>query len=162
MCRPSSSSGWQPGLAGAPNKLRMAARKLSLGVKTRHELLVDERMRAPAVQQLFPDVAQLRIELDFSEPHGRASPPSPQRHTLYGPAAAFFRFRCPCADCDGDFDLTEPMTALIKSGIDGKQIVFRTGQFACQGVQFRSHPTLEASCPMQLKFKLRIELKQAA
>ncbi len=142
--------------------MRVAARKPSLGAKTKHELLLYERMRSPTVHQLFPEVDQLRIELDFSEPHGRASPPSPQLHTLYGAASAFFRFRCPCADCDGDFDLTDSVTALIRSRTDSKRTVLRTGQYGCQGVQFRSHPTLEASCPMQLKFRLRIELKQAA
>ena len=142
--------------------MRTAVRKPSVGVKTKHELLTSERMRAPAVQQLFPDVVQLRIELDFGESRGRASPPSSQLHTLYGAAAAFFRFRCPCADCDGDFDLTEPVTALVNSGADRNQAASSLGQYSCQGVQFRSHPALETSCPMQLKFRLRIELKQAA
>jgi hypothetical protein len=142
--------------------MRVARRKPSLGVMTKHELLLNERMRAPTVQQLFPEVAQLRIELDFSEHHGRASPPSSQLHTLYGGASAFFRFRCPCADCDGDFDLTDSVAVLVRSRVNGNHTVLRTGQFGCQGVQFRSHPSLEAACPIQVKFRLRIELKQAA
>lgn len=142
--------------------MHVAARKSSSGVKTKREILVVERMRAATVQQQFPEVAQLRIDLDFSESRGRSLPPSAQLHTLYGAAAAFFRFQCPCADCDGDFDLTEPVTGLIKSGTGSKQSGSRTGQYGCQGVQFRSHPALEAPCPMQLKYRLRIELKRAS
>lgn len=142
--------------------MRMAARRSSTVPQTKQELLVTERLRAPAVHQLFPHVAELRIELDFSEPRGRASPPSSQLHTLYGGASAFFRFRCPCADCDGDFDLTEPVTTLINSTANGERGAIQAGQYACRGVQFRAHPSLEAACPMQLKYRLRIELKQAA
>jgi len=140
----------------------VAPRRSSAVVQTKQELLVSERLRAPAVHQVFPHVAQLRIELEFSEARGRASPPSPQFHTLYGGASAFFRFRCPCADCDGDFDLTEPVTALISATANGQPAVFQAGQYACQGVQFRSRPELATLCPLQLKYRVRIELKHAA
>lgn len=61
------------------------------------------RATAPALRATFPTVEQLRIELKF-EASG-ASVPTPQSHVLYPPARAFFEYRCPCGDCDGQFDL---------------------------------------------------------
>jgi len=64
-------------------------------------------------------VGQLRIELVFDDVN--AHRPSPQQHTLFPAAAAFYRFVCPCTDCDGDFDLKPAVTALLKNATWRKQ-----------------------------------------
>src|SRR5580693_8139140 len=82
--------------------MRIATRKSSK-ISGRERLML-ERTRSAPLREMFPDVDQLRIELVFDD--ASAFIPSPQLHTLYPAAAAFFRFACPCADCDGDFDLS--------------------------------------------------------
>ena len=82
--------------------MRITARKSSK--ITGRERLMSERTRSAPLRDVFPNVDQLRIELVFND--ASAFIPSPQLHTLYPAASAFFRFACPCADCDGDFDLS--------------------------------------------------------
>lgn len=122
--------------------------------------MVSERLRAATLRSLFPQIDQLRIELVFSDRNTR-SPPSPQRHTLYSAAPAFFRFACPCADCDGDFDLTAAVTALITDATERKRPASSGGHLPCHGVRFRDHAVYQSSCPMQLSFQLHFEPRRA-
>src|SRR5579872_6706386 len=99
-----------------------------------------ERADAATLRKTFPDVEQLRVELTFSD--SRARSPSPQVHTLYPAAPAFFRFPCPCPDCDGDFDLS----AVVKQLLTGPSSCERklSGQLSCGGTRFRG--PLDATC----------------
>jgi hypothetical protein len=108
--------------------------------------MLSERARCSVVRKAFPQIEQLRIELVFGTTRGVA--PSPQVHTLYPAAAAFFRFPCPCADCDGDFDLTDVVTALAGSGVLSSR-----GQLICDGTR-RDHPAGQAACPIRLDYQL--------
>jgi hypothetical protein len=81
--------------------------------------------------------------------------PSPQQHTLFPAAAAFFRFVCPCTDCDGDFDLKPAVTALLKNATWRKQDgITSTGKLSCDGVRIRDRSTDHKACSIQLNFKL--------
>lgn len=140
--------------------MRIAARKHSNDNVPRRERLKIEHLRAPAVSQCFPGVQQLRIELVFSDPEASAPPPSPQLHTLFIAAPAFFRFSCPCADCDGEFDLTDAVTTLVAGLERRKQRA--SGQQACHGVRFRGHGGHQVDCSMQLTFQLLAEPRRAA
>lgn len=113
-----------------------------------------EHLRAEPLRKLFPEIEQLRIELVFSDPKTHLAQPSPQLRTLFSAAPAFFRFSCPCADCDGDFNLTDAVTSMIASSAGRKHAVSLTGHLSCHGVRFRDHPVLHSSCPMQLSFQL--------
>jgi hypothetical protein len=132
------------------------------GPLPRREQLMSERMRAAPVHKLFPRVEQLRIELVFHDPMNRLPSPSPQSHTLYSAASAFFRFACPCADCDGDFDLTDAVTALVSTGVPREGSAHSSGCLGCQGTRFRHHNKLETGCGMQLRFQLVSELRRNA
>lgn len=116
-----------------------------------------EHLRADPLRKLFPEVQQLRIELFFSDTKTHLAQPSPQLHTLFAAAPAFFRFSCPCADCDGDFDLTDAVTTAITSQAGRKRPASLTGHLSCQGVRFRGHAVLQSSCPIQLSFQLLSE-----
>ena len=48
-----------------------------------------------------------------------------QLHTLFPSANAFFRFACPCAECDGEFDLTTTIKTLAASGIGDFRYIMR-------------------------------------
>ncbi len=123
---------------------------------------MSEHLRAAALSKVFPEIEQLRIQLVFNDPNARSQPPSPQLRTLYSAAPAFFRFACPCADCDGDFDLTDVVTTLISSGAGRARASSIDGHLSCHGVRFRDHPVHQTRCQMQLSFQLRTEPRRTA
>jgi hypothetical protein len=136
--------------------VRLGARKNSKPLP-RREQLMSEHMRAGPLRELLPEIEQLRIQLVFSNPNTQLAQPSSQLRTLFPAAPAFFRFSCPCADCDGDFDLTGAVTSLITSLAGRKRVASLTGQLSCQGVLFRDRARLQVPCPMQLSFQLLSE-----
>lgn len=75
------------------------------------ERLRRDRAAALALRELFPAVQQLRLEFKFEST--TSSAPTSQSHVLHPPARAFFEFRCPYADCDGQFDLTSAVNASL-------------------------------------------------
>jgi hypothetical protein len=131
--------------------MRITARKSSK--ITGRERLMNERTRSAPLREVFPNVDQLRIELVFND--ASAFIPSPQLHTLYPAASAFFRFACPCADCDGDFDLTDAVASLLLESSAGRRRIdaSSTGRMDCQGVRLRDMAGQKV-CPMQLSFRL--------
>jgi hypothetical protein len=120
----------------------------------RRAQLMNEHLRADSLSKLFPEIEQLRIELVFNDPNARSPPPSPQLRTLYAAAPAFFRFACPCADCDGVFDLTEAVTTLITTGAGPKAVARFDGCLSCLGVRFRDRAVHQIGCQMKLSFRL--------
>ena len=137
--------------------MKLAARKAAKAIVLRREQLTSEHLRADPLRKLFPDIEHLRIELLFHDPETHLPPPSPQLRTLFSAAPAFFRFACPCSDCDGDFDLTDAVTTLITNSAGRNRATSCTGQLSCHGVRFRDHALHQSSCSMQLSFKLRAE-----
>jgi hypothetical protein len=132
--------------------VNVVLRKSVNSAAQRRDLLLSERNRSATLRRAYPDVARLGIELIFRDP-GSDHTPSPQRHTLYPAAPAFFRFACPCADCDADFDLM-PVVAKLLDGASGqKRALTASGQMSCHGVRLRDRAGSNA-CSMQLKFQL--------
>jgi hypothetical protein len=131
--------------------MKVAVRKSANPATQRRELMLSERNRAAALRRAYPDVAQLRIELVFSNLSDHT--PSPQRHTLYPAAPAYFRFACPCADCDADFDLMPAVAKLLDGPSGRKRSATVSGQMSCQGVRLRDRAGSSA-CSMQLNFQL--------
>jgi hypothetical protein len=142
--------------------VKLAARKASNSALLRREQLTNENLRAAQLGKLFPDVGQLRIELTFHEPDERLPQPSAQSRTLYPAAPAFFRFACACTDCDGIFDLTELITAFLTKNTGRKAGAGIEGRIACAGTRFRDHTSLQVPCPMQLEFRIRVEVYRPA
>jgi hypothetical protein len=131
--------------------MRVAVRKAANGPMARRERMLSERTRAPALRDIYPDLGQLGIELVFDD---RTAPttPSPQLRTLYPAAPGFFRFPCPCTDCDGDFDLTTAVAALVEKSSKRKPMS-ATGTLTCQGVRLRDRAD-NKSCTMEAAYKL--------
>jgi hypothetical protein len=130
--------------------MRIATRKSSK-ISGRERLML-ERTRSAPLREMFPDVDQLRIELVFDD--ASAFIPSPQLHTLYPAASAFFRFACPCADCDGEFDLSGAVASLLENSTGRERIdVSSGGRMHCPGVRLRDMAG-QRICPMQLRFRL--------
>jgi hypothetical protein len=131
--------------------MKAPVRKSVNAAAQRRELLLRERNRSVALRGVYPAVAQLQIELIFSDLSRHT--PSPQRHTLYPSAAAFFRFACPCADCDADFDLMPFVANLLEGDSGCQRSTTLSGQISCSGVRLRDRGGSNA-CSMQLEFKL--------
>src|SRR5471030_566741 len=119
--------------------MKIAARKNSSLDEQRRYRRQYDRDRSPALRSAFPQLLQLNIELSFGDRTGAAPKevvPSSQSHAFYPPAQAFFRFRCPCADCDGEFDLTTNVAQLAATTGRGSRTV--TAQVHCSGTRARS------------------------
>ena len=111
------------------------------------------------MSSVYPRIKQLRIEFSFEDrsPFGL----SPQAHTLYPAANAFFRFACPCAECDGEFDLSKAVKGLLErpSGSRGSSQV--SDLWPCEGVRRREQSTA-TPCTLILKYRLVADLETGA
>lgn len=117
--------------------MKLATRK-AVGTGAQRRLqLQSARASAPALRERLPQVATLRFELRFEVPDGRT--PSPQQHTLYPAARAFFRFACPCSECDGDFDLGPAVLALVGGLSESRRAETGavSGRMPCEGWRAR-------------------------
>ncbi len=141
--------------------MRSAARNTGKASLGKRERLALERQRTLSLNKLFPNIERLRIELAFHDPHSTTSQPSSQLHTLYPAATAFFRFVCPCADCDGDFDLSEAVAKAAAIASEAEEPASQHGQLDCAGHRFPEHTELRARCPIQLRYDLLIEASPA-
>jgi len=130
--------------------MKIAQRKSANPVAMRRDALLSERNRSAALRRAYPHVAQLQIDLVFKDQGSHTL--SPQWHTLYPAAPAFFRFACPCADCDADFDL-RPVVAELLDTAPRNQSAKVGGQMSCNGVRLRDRVGSNA-CSMQVKFQL--------
>lgn len=129
--------------------MKLSSRKpVSLG-EQRRTLRQYDRDHAPTLRATFPQIATLQIELIFSDHTGMA--PSSQSHAMFPAARAFFRFACPCFDCDGEFDLSTNVTTLAA----GVKPASRTAasQLSCQGVRSRDRIS-GARCPITLNWRI--------
>lgn len=72
-----------------------------------------ERMQTPPLRTKYPDIASLRLNFVFSD--SGPFTPAPQVTEMHPPATAYFRFACPYDDCDGEFDLSGAVEAMVKA-----------------------------------------------
>lgn len=72
------------------------------------------RNATQALRDRYPQFASLRFDFDFTD----TTPftPAPQTTVLHPPARTYFFFPCPFTDCDGEFDLSEPVAVLARDG----------------------------------------------
>ncbi len=135
--------------------MKLATRKSVSISEQRRNRMQSDRARAQPLRDKFPHVGTVRIELKFDDRSEHS--PSPQLHTLYPAARAFFRFACPCAECDGDFDLAPAVTALLNDAARSKRPADRTvrGQLQCQGVRLRDRVS-SRPCPIELDYRLTV------
>ena len=117
------------------------------------ERLRRERATAQVLCIAFPTLQHLRIELRFQGP--ASSVPSPQSHVLYPPARAFFEYRCPYSDCDGQFDLTSAVQAALADAREHHA----HGMLECSGSRGLD-PTSKRPCLLQLVYEVTATYQQ--
>ena len=113
---------------------------------------MDQLHRDRATAPAFPTLQHLRIELSFrGAPSGA---PTPQSHVLYPPARAFFEYRCPYSDCDGQFDLGGAVKVALADATHHAQ-----GVLECRGSRGRD-PTSRRPCLLQLIYEVTATYRQ--
>jgi hypothetical protein len=131
--------------------VKISPRKAANAAAQRRIDLQVERAKTSTVRDAFPDIGVIQIHLGFSESH---PPPSPQTHSLYPAAIAFFRFACPCVDCDGEFDLAAAVAELASAGAPAKRAGRSvTGRSHCAGVHWRESNHSEP-CRIELNYRV--------
>jgi hypothetical protein len=111
-----------------------------------------DRASAPVLRATFPAVEQLRIELKFEAPSSSA--PTPLSHVLYPPARAFFEYRCPHGDCDGQFDLGGAVRAALASATHRAE-----GMLECQGSRIGDRAS-KHPCLLRLSYEVTATFQQ--
>ena len=111
-----------------------------------------DRATAQVLRTVFPTLQHLRIELSFRGPPSGA--PTPQSHVLYPPARAFFEYRCPYSDCDGQFDLGSAVKAALADATHRAH-----GVLECRGARGRD-PTSRRPCLLQLIYEVTATYRQ--
>ena len=105
-----------------------------------------DRTTAPVLRTAFPGLQHLRIELRFQG--SGSSVPTDQTHMLYPPARAFFEYRCPYSDCNGQFDLQSAVRAALTDATHRAE-----GLLECQGSRGQDHAT-RRPCLLQLIYQV--------
>ena len=115
---------------------------------TRHSRTDDLRCARTAAQALriaFPQLEQLRIELSFMDPSSTS--PVSQVHTLYPAARAFFTYRCPHSDCNGEFNLADIVATAVRATREAH------GSLLCTGARPGENGTKRA-CELRLTYAI--------
>ena len=75
----------------------------ALPTNNRERLKLDFTRAAP-LRDIFPQLAEVRVEFEFQD--GTTRSPSPQSFSYFPAARGFFRYACPCHSCSGEFDIS--------------------------------------------------------
>ncbi|HVW68308.1 MAG TPA: hypothetical protein VHB68_05000 [Steroidobacteraceae bacterium] len=128
--------------------MRLASSSPAALRQERMERLRRDRAAALPLRTAFPAVQQLRLELKFEGT--TANIPAAQSHVLHPPARAFFGFPCPYADCDGQFDLTDAVSAVLANRATEAE-----GVLKCSGQRLDRHAS-RIPCELQLHYAFTV------
>lgn len=96
---------------------------------SKRERLKLETTRAAPLREIYPQLAQVRVEFDFDD--GSPRKPSSQSYSYFPAARGFFRYACPCHACSGEFDLSADVAEL--AGKAGRAKRSRSMTLSCAG-----------------------------
>jgi hypothetical protein len=114
-----------------------------------HERQRRARAVTESLRARYPDLTSLRLEFDFRD--SGPFTPVPQVTVMHPAARAYFVFPCPYSDCDGEFDLTEPIANMTRAEESSC-----AGQLHCMG-----HRSLgrqgRGQCGLMLEFQVEAQ-----
>src|SRR5690348_151337 len=116
--------------------------RYSLATNHREQLKLDFTRAAP-LREIYPLLAEVRVEFEFSDGTTRA--PSPQAYSYYPAARGFFRYACPCHTCGGEFDLSAQIAQLVDTG--GSPRRSRRVEVSCTGLRVQQADS-NFACPV--------------
>jgi hypothetical protein len=105
-----------------------------------------ERAAAQPLRVMYPQFASLKLEFVFAESNPEIVAPTPHLLVMHPPTQGYFVFACPCADCDGDFDLTSAVAELARSREPKAH-----GNLKCGGQRIRDKNG-RAPCDLTLRY----------
>lgn len=120
--------------------------------KNREQLKLDFSRAAP-LREIYPQLAELRVEFDFDD--GSDRPPSSVAFAYFPAARGFFRYACPCHSCNGEFDLSAEVAEL--AGEVNRQRRSRRVQVTCTGLRLQESRTREP-CPICARIRMSATL----
>jgi hypothetical protein len=120
------------------------------GMATRHrDLLKLEFGAAPPLREIYPQLAEVRVEFEFEDGTTRA--PSDLAFTYVPAAHGFFRYACPCHICNGEFDLTSQVAGLADRA--GNQRRSSRVSLSCTGQRVQDSGDV-GNCPVNARIRL--------
>jgi hypothetical protein len=122
--------------------MRLVRRRKATSADIRLDQLRQARVDAPTLRQILPNAAQVWVELAFDADARLAQ--SARVFKIYPAAQAYFVYSCPFGDCDGVFDLNEPVFAMLRT-----HTCQATGALHCAGHKpRRADPGLQCGLGM--------------
>jgi hypothetical protein len=124
--------------------------RYSLATSHREQLKV-EFSRAAPLREIYPQLAEVRVEFEFAD--GTARAPSPQAYSYFPAARSFFRYACPCHTCGGEFDLSKQVAELADT--IGSPRRTRKVEVACTGLRVQETDS-NFACPVCAQVRVSI------
>ena len=107
------------------------------------ERLRQDFVRAAPLRELYPQLAEVRVEIEFRD--GASPAHSAQAFSYFPAARGFFRYACPCYSCSGEFDISGHVAEL--AGASARASRTRNVNITCSGL--RAHDLNErVACPV--------------
>lgn len=125
----------------------------ALAANSRERLRNESKQVAP-LRDVYPQLAELRVEFEFED--GTVRPPSLQSYFHFPAARGFFRYPCPCHSCSGEFDLSSHVAEL--AGSAGRARLARRITLDCTGQRPRELRVFEA-CPVRASIRLSATMR---
>lgn len=116
--------------------------KQSATLRNRERMKI-EFTRAAPLREIYPQLANVRVEIEFDD--GTPRKPSPQAFSYFPGARGFFRYACPCHTCSGEFDLSEHVAELVAG--PGRTQRSSNVRIICPG-QRTLEAGAESNCPI--------------
>jgi hypothetical protein len=113
-----------------------------VAINNRERLKIDFT-RAAQLREIYPQIAEVRVEFEFED--GTARTPSPQAYSYFPAARGFFRYACPCHTCSGEFDLSAHVAEL--AGKSGNPRRSRRVDVNCTGLR-ALEASVHGACPV--------------
>jgi hypothetical protein len=126
-------------------------------VLSHRERLKLEFTRAAPLREIYPQLAEVRVEFEFDD--GTPRKPSPQAFSYFPAARGFFRYACPCHTCSGEFDLSTHIAELAEQA--GRTQRSRKVNFSCTGQRLQEADT-NSGCPIcaQVRVSATVHTKE--
>jgi hypothetical protein len=122
----------------------------SYGIAATHrEKLKLDNSRAPPLREIYPQLAELRVEFEFQD--STARPPSALAFSYFPAARGFFRYACPCHTCNGEFDLSTQVAEL--ADIHDQPPRTKRMSLSCTGLR-PVETNVRGACPIIARVRL--------
>jgi hypothetical protein len=112
----------------------------------RRDELLKRRAASAKLCAVCPDVAQLRVALEFEAQ--AVLPHASQSYALFPAAKAYFVYPCPFGDCDGTYDLQSVVVGTLDR--HGKS---SAGSLKCSGKRIRDG-VAGAACELEVSYSV--------